>query len=1401
MTRPAKIAAWVAGVIVAIPLLLVAGGWIWLQTDWGRSVVGASLASLVQGPDRKITLGRIGGSLPFHPRIERLSLSDRDGVWLTAQDVELDIVGTALLSRRARLTNLTAARIDIVRPPAPSATQEAPGEIKFLLPNLPVAIAVDTLSVPVIALGAPFLGEAATYKLSGHVRVDAEADAELALDRSDGSPGRVSLMTRHQNGRSEVQLVITEPTGRVLQRNLGHAAPKPFTLMLFGDGPDTQWRGTLGVEAGKSVDAARLNVSLAIDQAGSDRLLRIAGSATPGVVFDQRIARLLGGPASINMAVRLLQDGTLAIEPSSIAAPSLKLSGAFRGAPGDKPIAGTLTVEVANLGAFSEVAGEPLAGSARVEAKFTGTGAAPRITAHIDGTNVEAGAARIDTLVADIAGDRRASDGRFAGTAQLRANGMALGASKGDLVLDAAGNADRDLASIQLDRLHLNGLGVELDANGTSRGGGADGTAKLRVADLTTLAPIVGRPLTGALSLDGTAASRNGELTATMRGESQHLTIGIPALDALLGPNLHVTLDATKAGDRITARSVELASPQMKLGAKGTLQGEQIDADVTLHVADMAKVRPGLDGTANVTAHAEGAVSAPTGHVEAVLDGKALAARLIADAKRQQDATKLVAHATGGGAKLDADLLIADIGRADGTVKLDAPNLAAWAPLLGMTMTGRAAADVTLRATDGQRARIAARADALSVGTTSVQRATLDADLTGLATAPTGRANLQIDKAALGDIAVTRLRATATPAGPERVTIALDTSGDAGKPFQFALGGGLRMTAGARALTLSRLDGEVAGQKLILTRTATLAQQGDGMRLDTLSLKWGTAQLDASALVAGARVAAKASLRDLRVATLAALGEMRGASGVIEADLSLDGARSDPTGKLHVALRDLNLAAALRPDAKPLQIALDANLARRVVSLDGVATSPTGARLALTGRAPMLVDLQQNKVGLVQDGALALRLAGGGTLEDVADLLPIGEDRVEGRYDVDLHVDGTVARPLAGGRVAIANGRYLNQDSGAELRDAQIELQGDREHLTLTRFAGTDGAGGKVGARGAIDLAAMPAPSLDFHLALDGFRVAKRDDANVAVDGELAMTGSFIAARVDGKVQVRPDAELRIPEKLPASVATIEVIEIDSRKGKRAQAPGVKKPVFTVALDLGLVVPGRAYVRGRGLDSEWKGDVKIAGSTASPDVRGKLEVVRGQMALLGKDFALTRGVVEFDGGARVDPLLDIVAEANANDITARATISGRVNTPKIAFSSDPALPQDEVLARVLFGKNVGQISPIQGLQLAAAARELAGGGGPGFLDKIRQGMGLDRLDVGAGDAARSKGTTVSGGRYVADGVYLGVEQGTGSSASTRAKVEIEITPSINATSTVGAGQSGTGVGIEWKRDY
>jgi autotransporter translocation and assembly factor TamB len=74
-----------------------------------------------------------------------------------------------------------------------------------------------------------------------------------------------------------------------------------------------------------------------------------------------------------------------------------------------------------------------------------------------------------------------------------------------------------------------------------------------------------------------------------------------------------------------------------------------------------------------------------------------------------------------------------------------------------------------------------------------------------------------------------------------------------------------------------------------------------------------------------------------------------------------------------------------------------------------------------------------------------------------------------------------------------------------------------------------------------------------------------------------------------------------------------------------------------------------------------------------------------------------------------------------NGVTAVIVIGGRAQNPQITFTSTPALPQDEVLARLLFGSSVTSLSPTQAIQLAAALNSLRGsGGGLNPLGKLRR---------------------------------------------------------------------------------
>jgi translocation and assembly module TamB len=309
------------------------------------------------------------------------------------------------------------------------------------------------------------------------------------------------------------------------------------------------------------------------------------------------------------------------------------------------------------------------------------------------------------------------------------------------------------------------------------------------------------------------------------------------------------------------------------------------------------------------------------------------------------------------------------------------------------------------------------------------------------------------------------------------------------------------------------------------------------------------------------------------------------------------------------------------------------------------------------------------------------------------------------------------------------------------------------------------------------------------------------DLASAVIDSDLAITGNLRRQlTLGGKVKV-VKADIRVPDKLPPSVQVIEVTEVN-RPGQAAGSSAARQPApkqtLIVALDLAVEAPQQVAVRGRGLDVELGGNLKIGGTTAQPAIDGALKLRRGSLEIVGKRLDFTDGTLTFEGGKQIDPILDLTAVSRAQDLEVTAKVEGPARVPRITLSSVPEMPQDEILARLLFGKSAGALSPFELLQLAQATADLAGvNTGPGVLDKIRKSTGLDRLSLEQSEGAA--GPSLSAGRYVAKGVYVGVSQGA-KSGSSAATVEIEITPNIKVESEVGAtAGSKAGVNLEW--DY
>jgi translocation and assembly module TamB len=742
---------------------------------------------------------------------------------------------------------------------------------------------------------------------------------------------------------------------------------------------------------------------------------------------------------------------------------------------------------------------------------------------------------------------------------------------------------------------------------------------------------------------------------------------------------------------------------------------------------------------------------------------------------------------------VNADLsLVPGARTATGTVTARIADLAPWSALAGVKLAGRASLDARLAGRDIDLKLDAAR---LAAGETTVEKLDGTAHVADALGSPSGRAKVTVAKARVGGGEIGALRLEAKASTPEAVSFDGDVQARFQEPVRLAFAGKLERGTDAQTLRLARLDGSVAGQRVALNKPLVATSGSGGYRISGLDLAVGPGRVGGSASLKGATIAAVLSARRLPVGTLAKfLGQE--ASGELGLELSASGTLEKPEARLVLDGRDLRT----HPEIPPLGVVAEAHLSGQRVDLRGRVDGLQGAALGFSGFAPLRLRKAPFAVELPPNEAISLHAEGDGELASLADLLPIGEDRLSGRFHLDATVSGTVAAPKAAGVLALANGRYENLTLGTVVSDITAELAGDNDRFVLRRFSARDGSGGALSAEGGVLLSAAPGPAFDLSASLRRFRVLARDDMTALTSGEARVSGTLTAPRLVARLRV-DEAELRVPEGASASAAKLDVIEIDSRTGKRLtpETEPTGEPRLPATLDVVVEIPGQTFVRGRGLDSEWRGRINVTGTTAAPEVVGRLEVAHGSFDLLGKRFALSRGIISFDGGERIDPRLDIIAQVQASGTTAQAIIGGTGSQPTLRLASTPELPQDEILARVLFSRDAGQLTPAQGLQLAQAAATLASGG-PGVIDRLRGKLGLDRLDVGSGNGnGNSTDPTVSAGKYVAEGVYLGVDHSV--SGESKAKVEVELTPNITVETDVGSRGGGPGIGLNWKKDY
>jgi translocation and assembly module TamB len=676
----------------------------------------------------------------------------------------------------------------------------------------------------------------------------------------------------------------------------------------------------------------------------------------------------------------------------------------------------------------------------------------------------------------------------------------------------------------------------------------------------------------------------------------------------------------------------------------------------------------------------------------------------------------------------------------------------------------------------------------------AVRQATIDANgfVGGGNTSVQG--TVQAQGISYGTLFIGRLNASANGVNG-RGTLNASLAGRRGGRFDLQLTG---QVAPDRIAVAAR--GNYGGQPITMPRRAVLLKQADGSwQLQPTQVTFGGGIAIVRGQFGGAAgTQVTLNLAKMPLSLIDATGSDLGLGGSISGIVNYrSGPNGVPTGDVAVMVRGLTRSGLLLT-SKPIDLALVAQLsptllqARAVVQQGGATMGRFQGRIAGMPTAGALFDR-------LSAGNLMAQLRYTGPAESLWRLAAIDTFDITGALNAAADVTGTLSNPQVRGSLAGDDLRVQSALVGTDLQQVKARGTFTGSQLQLTSFAGQANNGTVLGS-GTVDLAGMGpgvGPKIDLRIAASNAQLVNLSTMSATVTGPIRIVSNGVGGTIAGRVRLSK-AHWRLGAASgAAALPSIKTTDINLPADLAPPtAPGAP---WRFLIDASAPLGG-IKVDGMGLDSEWSADIKLRGTTADPRIGGVARVVprQGFYSFAGTRFDITRGVIDFNEDAPPDPQIDLVAETDVNSLHVTVTVGGSASKPDITFASTPAMPEEEILAQLLFGGSISNLSGTDALQLAAAVSSLRGGAGLDPINKLRRAIGLDELRIVPADPALGHGTALLFGKRVHKRFIVEiVTDGRGYNATS---VEFRITRWLSLLATIST-LGRESAGVEYRKDY
>ncbi|MEN3793082.1 translocation/assembly module TamB domain-containing protein [Fulvimarina sp. MAC3] len=579
--------------------------------------------------------------------------------------------------------------------------------------------------------------------------------------------------------------------------------------------------------------------------------------------------------------------------------------------------------------------------------------------------------------------------------------------------------------------------------------------------------------------------------------------------------------------------------------------------------------------------------------------------------------------------------------------------------------------------------------------------------------------------------------------------------------------------AQSRSAGAPSINAEIAG---------SYANQAVDLSQAVFNIGSGRVTVAGSASASNLDLTANISNLPLSIASAAAPGV--DPQGTLNGQVVATGSPTNPNVRYDLSATGVSVAQIRSVGVGALAIDTSGTYTGNQVTTD---TRVTGSGIDLTAAGSVNLAGGTPTLNISVNGSAPLELANRTLAE--------GGRSITGTATIDANVTGPVTQPNVTGTISTSGARFVDATANLIVQNINTTINLNGQTATISAFSASLGRGGTIDVGGTVGL--TPPFNADISVSLDQGRYTDGEIVTATLSADITITGPLTAGPTIAGDVTAQEINILVPENLPSSLARIDVTHVNAApavyKQQRELNPetaGGSSGNGGVNLNITFSAPNQVFVRGRGLDLELGGTIQITGNSADPQITGGFDLIRGRFGILGRRLDFEEGRLTFTGN--LVPTLDLLARSDAGNVTVFIAVTGPADDPSFTFSSNPTLPQDEVLARLIFQQGTSDLSPLQIAQLAEAAASLAGvGGSTGLLENLRSQLGVDDLDI----TTTADGKTAVGvGKYINDNIYLGVDS-TG-----RVSVNLDLGAGLKARGSVDAEGEGE-VGVFYEGEF